>query len=184
MSPQSRSQLTGPWERLRTRLPKLRPSLGLSPSVSLEQSQRTQELEVVRNLCVGLSRKGVLFKGHELERPGEASESAEKIIEEADLARKSLPPGSPFDGTFEWVQDACQELRDDLRRRQAETFPFGETLLHFRSLILQWAELMHDETGLNEAKRLALKIDLSNAVSPMGPTRWVHVIPNPGERGG
>lgn len=178
-----RSRLTGPWERLRARLPGLRANLGLNPSVSLERSQRAQELNIVRNLCVGLSRKGVLFKGLELEHAGEASHSAERIIEEADVARKALAAGSPFDATFEWVQDACNELRDDLRRREAEAFPFGESLLEFRSAILQWAELMHDETGLEEARRLALKIDLSNAVHPMGPARRIRVIRGPGELG-
>jgi hypothetical protein len=112
----------------------LHANIGLSPSVSLEPSRFDRELEVVRKLCIGLSRKGVLFKGFELERPGEANSSAEGMIEEADEARKSLPSGSPFDPMIEWLQDACQEFRDDLRRREADAYPFGEALLEFRSL--------------------------------------------------
>src|ERR1700722_2845209 len=95
------------WKRLLARFPELRPNLGLSPSISLGRSKHSREVEAVRQLCISLSRRGVLFKGLDLERAGEAGQSAEKMIEEAHEARKELPAGSPLDSSIEWLQDAC-----------------------------------------------------------------------------
>jgi hypothetical protein len=53
------------------------------------------------------------------------------MIEEANEARLELPAASSFDVKVEWLQDACNELRADLRRRDAEIWPFGESLLEF-----------------------------------------------------
>lgn len=157
------------WRRLRARLPTIRTSLGATgPSVSFGDSHRTQGIEAVRILLADLTGRALFYASGELERPGEAVRSAEAIRSAVAAARAALPRGSALDASLELLQDACNTLRLDLRAKDDDWWPFGEALYEFRALVFQWAKSIQEETGLDEARRLAEKIDLSNARSPMG----------------
>jgi hypothetical protein len=129
-----------------------------------------------------MSRRAVLYAGVELEQQGEALLSAESIVMDAEKARISLPSRSEFDESLEVLQDGCNQLRLDIRSKEDQTWVFGDALYEFRALVLSWAQRVFEATRLDEARRLAEKIDLSNARQPMGPSIAAYASPPPRSR--
>jgi len=162
---------TTPRERARRvidRLPSLKLRVGLAgPTADFDSSKRKQEETALLQLVRKMSERRILWQDLELEVEDRAYDSATDLLRVAGEARTDLPKGSQVDQAIEGLQDACNDFRTHMEQRD-DGFPFGERLYDLRAAALVFAADAEEHFKLPEAGRLAAKIRMDTAMSPMG----------------